>query len=104
MILHLNEKVFLAPGMLWTARSLLLQHPLVFATLLLIFSGVVCQQVVFSNDAGPSVTIEPSGRSRANLNATVAQALNLCQARGFLGDTRNRLLFSEFLREPLNWQ
>ncbi|KAJ9655919.1 hypothetical protein H2201_008700 [Coniosporium apollinis] len=74
---------------------------LVFATLLLLLSGVVSQQVVLDNIDHPNVTIEGVGPSHADLNESVAQALNMCQVRAFLNGTRHRLLFSEFQSEPL---
>ena len=84
----------------WTARSLLLQQPyfqqLFFATLLLTLA--VCNQVVLDDD-GPHVKIERSGPSHADLNETVAEALNFCQVRDFLNGTRNRLLSSQFYSE-----
>lgn len=64
---------------------------------------MICQQVIldnrpddFSAYTNPTVTGEESGPSQADLNETVAQALNLCQVRELLGNTRHRLLSSEF--------
>jgi hypothetical protein len=84
-----------------SSMSQLYFQQLIFTALLLILSGVMCQQVVLVNDEdhSPKVRIEGLGPSHYDLNETVAQALNLCQVRESLNGTRHRLLFSQFQSE-----
>jgi len=94
-----------------TTCLLCLQQPhyqqTVIALLFLLITGVICQQVVLDNDkdeysvfTNPTVAIEESGPSHTDLNETVSQALNLCQVRELLNNTRHRLLFSAFDDAP----
>src|SRR5215469_16468491 len=70
---------------------------LIFTAFLLIVSSVTCQQVVLDEeDNCLKVSIEGLGPSHYDLNETVTQALNLCQAREFLNGNRHRLIFSQF--------
>ena len=62
------------------------------------FSQAVYQQDVLVDDP-PKVTVENLGPSLADLNSNVAQALSLCQVRGFLDSTKYRILSSEFRGE-----
>jgi hypothetical protein len=98
----MTKKVFLVFAFACIARSLPLQQPyfqpLFFAPILL--SLVACNQIILNNDDFPNVTIHASGPSQADLNETVAQALDLCQVRDFLNDTRYRVLSSAFRSEP----
>ncbi|KAI9772738.1 MAG: hypothetical protein M1840_000333 [Geoglossum simile] len=70
------------------------------AILLLLLPGAVCQQAVFSDgdhDDSLVVSVQETGPSQAELNATVARALNTCQVRQVLGDSHYRLLYTELL-------
>lgn len=58
-------------------------------------------QIVLDSYAAPNVTVEGFGLSHADLNETVAQALDLCQVRDILNGTRHRLLSSELRTEVL---
>ncbi|KAI9786210.1 MAG: hypothetical protein M1839_007620 [Geoglossum umbratile] len=71
----------------------------VLAVLLLLLFRAGCQQAVLGGDAHhkPTVSVQVTGPSQADLNATVARALNTCQVREALGDSRYRLLYSELL-------
>ncbi|KAH0564762.1 hypothetical protein GP486_001845 [Trichoglossum hirsutum] len=66
------------------------------AILLLLLWRAACEQIVFS-DNRPAISIQVTGPSQADLNATVSRALNTCQVRELLGDSRYRLLYSELL-------
>ncbi|KAH6871252.1 copper amine oxidase [Thelonectria olida] len=62
--------------------------------------AVDCQQIALDAPTTPSVSIEGEGRSYDDLNATVAQALNLCQVHSLLNSSRHRVLLSGFQSEP----
>ena len=62
----------------------------------LIFSHVYSEQIIFGDHDLLRLTIETTGPTQADLNETISIALDSCQAREFLKDTRNRLLVSEF--------
>ena len=98
-------KVFVLFTVVLATRSHFLQKlyfQFIFATLCLLpfFVAVVCEQTVLNNHDFPTVAVEPSGFSQTDLNEAVAHALNLCQVRDLLNDTRNRVLSSEFLSAP----
>ncbi|KAL5601513.1 hypothetical protein FOBRF1_009046 [Fusarium oxysporum] len=67
-----------------------------------ILLAVSCEQIVLDSETTPSlsVSINGEGRSYADLNATVAEALDLCQVRALLNSTRHRVLLSGFQSEP----
>ncbi|KAJ3466409.1 hypothetical protein MRS44_003973 [Fusarium solani] len=77
------------------------RFPLLYPLLaLLVPLAVDCEPILPDTPGTPSVSIEEEGRSYDDLNATVAQALNLSPVHSLLNNTRHRVLLSGFQSEP----